>query len=79
MSSWTAERAQAIARGVVEGETTPDLEQLTPQRILSIAGAEARAKGFAEYADFQDDMLLETPAGRKPNETAIVSSRLKRC
>ena len=68
MSGWTAERAQAIARGVIEGETAPDLEQLTPRRILSIAGAAARAKGFVEYADFQDDMLLETLAGRKPNE-----------
>lgn len=68
MGNWNAERAQTIARGVVEGRSTPQLEELTPQRVLDIAVAAARSKGFAEYADFQDDMLLEILAGRKPNE-----------
>lgn len=61
-------RSSYCAR-VPEGQTTPELEQLTPPpRILGIAVAAARTEEFAEYADFQEDMLLEILANRKPNE-----------
>jgi hypothetical protein len=44
------------------------MDELTPQRILQTAKTAVQVKGYAEYADFADDLFLEIMAGRKPNE-----------
>ncbi len=44
------------------------MDTLTPARILEIANAAAKSKGYAEYADFADDLFLEIMAGRPPYE-----------
>ncbi len=69
--AWDAARAQHLAKEVIEGRTKPGMDQLTPQRILSIAIAAVRIKGYAEYTDFAEELFLEIMAGRKPTEAGF--------
>jgi hypothetical protein len=66
--SWTGDRALQIAETVLNGEITPTMDRLTPARILEIANAAVKSKGYAAYADFNDDLFLEIMAGRPPHE-----------
>jgi len=66
--SWTGERAIQIAKAVLKGEITATMDKLTPARILEIANAAVKSKGYAEYADFADDLFLEIMGGRPPYE-----------
>ena len=66
--SWTGDRAKNLAKMVLEGSITPTMDRLTPSRILEIANAAVQGKGYAEYADFADDLFLEIMAGRRPYE-----------
>ncbi|MDY6918371.1 MAG: hypothetical protein SVP26_10610 [Chloroflexota bacterium] len=66
--SWTEARALQISQAVLSGELTPTIDRLTPARILEIANAAVRSKGYAEYADFADELFIEIMAGRPPYE-----------
>jgi nitric oxide synthase oxygenase domain/subunit len=66
--SWTGDRALQIAKAVLNGEITPTMDILTPAHILEVANAAVKSKGYAEYADFADDLFLEILAGRPPYE-----------
>ena len=66
--SWTKERAIQMAKAVLDGEITPTMDRLTPARILEIANTAVKNKGYAEYADFADDLFLEIMGGRPPYE-----------
>ena len=67
-NSWTSRRAQFLAKEVLDGRIKPTMGLLTPQRILEIASEAVRRNGYAEYADFADDLFLEIMAGRPPYE-----------
>jgi hypothetical protein len=66
--SWTKDRAIQLAKEVLNGKITPEMDMLKPERILDIANAAVKNKGYAEYADFADDLFLEIMAGRPPYE-----------
>ena len=66
--SWTGNRALQVAKAVLDGKITPTIDRLTPIRILEIANAAVKSKGYTEYADFADELFIEIMAGRPPYE-----------
>jgi len=64
--SWTAKMAIDLAKKVVDKKITPTVDMLTPARILEIANKAVERKGYAEYADFAEDLFLEIMACRPP-------------
>lgn len=66
--SWTGDKALQIAKAILNGELTPTMDRLTPVRILEIANAAVTSKGYAEYADFADELFIEIMGGRPPYE-----------
>ena len=66
--SWTKEKAIKLVEAILKGEIKPTMDRLTPLRILEIANASVKSKGYAEYADFADDLFIEIMAGRPPYE-----------